>query len=129
MDYEVIDREGLDGKLIIGEGTKIARRVSIDISGNVTIGKNCMIAEDVLIITHSHDINDFMNRKKIKANDIIVEDNVFVGARTIINDNVKKIGENSFIGAGSVLMKNVCKNTIVAGNPAIRIRRKEKKDD
>ena len=129
MKYEVIDREHLGGKLTVGEGTRIARRVSIDISGDVTIGKNCMISEDVLIITHSHDVNDFLNRNKIKPNDLVIQDNVFIGARSIILEKVKVIGKNAFIGAGSIVTKDVEKNTIVVGNPAKIIKKKDGKND
>jgi len=116
--YETIDREGLGGKIRIGDYTKIARRVSIDISGDVTIGSDCLISEDVLIITHAHCQVDFMAKAYIQPKPLVIEDRVFIGARAIITENVNIIHEGAFIGAGSVVTKDVPAHTVVAGNPA-----------
>jgi len=48
---------------------------------------------------------------------VILKDNVWIGDGAIICKGVT-IGENSIIGAGSVVTKNVPANTIFAGNPA-----------
>ncbi|WP_396182126.1 acyltransferase [Flavobacterium saccharophilum] len=48
---------------------------------------------------------------------IIIERNVFIGVRAIIMPGII-VGENAIIGAGSLVTKNVEKNTIVGGNPA-----------
>ena len=128
MKYEVIDREGLGGKLILGDGTFIARRVSIDISGNVIIKNRCVICEDVLIITHKHNKNDYFNKEKTETSDLIIEDDVFIGARSIILPNVDIIGKGAIIGAGSVVTKNVKSNSIVAGNPTKIVGNKNEED-
>jgi tetrahydrodipicolinate N-succinyltransferase len=52
--------------------------------------------------------------------EIIIEDNVWIGAGSIILPGVK-VGRGSIIGAGAVVTKNVDCNTIVAGNPARQI--------
>jgi maltose O-acetyltransferase len=117
-EYEVIDREGLGGTLIKHDSTKISRGVSIDISEKVVIGKNVMVCEDVLILTHDHDKRYFMDRGKIIKSPLVIEDNVFIGARSIILPGCNLIREGTFIGAGSVVTKDTKPDSIYAGNPA-----------
>jgi serine acetyltransferase len=47
----------------------------------------------------------------------VLENNVWLGESVIVNKGVT-IGENSVIGAGSVVTKNIPANVIAAGNPA-----------
>jgi len=61
---------------------------------------------------------DFLN--KIKK-PVIIEDNVFIGAHSLILKGVI-IGENSIIGAGSVVTKSIPANQIWGGNPSKFIR-------
>jgi len=49
--------------------------------------------------------------------EIIIDDDVLVGANTIILKGVH-IGARSVIGAGSVVTKDIPEDSIVAGNPA-----------
>ena len=60
---------------------------------------------------------DFRTRTKIE-----IGNDVWIGANALILPNVKKIGNGAVIGAGSVVTKNVESYTIVAGNPARKIR-------
>ena len=52
-----------------------------------------------------------------KSLEVILEDNVWIGDSAIVNKGVR-IGKNSIVGAGSVVVKNVPPNVVVAGNPA-----------
>ena len=122
MDYEVIEREHRGGKLTLGDGTMIGRRVSIDTSADVIIGENCWISEDVLILTHGHPTeNWYLNKDDLTFSSLSVGNNVFIGARAVITDKVRNIGSNSFIGVGAVVTKDVPPYTIMAGNPAKEI--------
>ena len=64
--------------------------------------------------------NEDMKHRKCAP--VVIEDNVFVGAKCIILKGVT-IGENSIVGAGSVVTKSVPPNQIWAGNPAKFIRK------
>jgi maltose O-acetyltransferase len=52
-----------------------------------------------------------------KIGRVTIGDNVFIGAGSIILQNVC-IGKNSIIGAGSVVTKDIPADSIAAGNPA-----------
>lgn len=78
------------------------------------IGKYTYIASDCHIMTH-----DFCRKKREHT---YIGDNCFIGVGAIIMCGVS-IGNNSIVGAGSIVTKNVPANCIVAGNPAIIIRK------
>ncbi len=64
------------------------------------------------------------DKSEAKKSPVIIEDNVFIGAGCIILKGVT-IGENSIIGAGSVVTCSIPSNQIWAGNPAHYIRNTE----
>ena len=75
---------------------------------------------NVKFISSNHSLDD---RSKHENNDpIYVGKNCWVGAGAIILPGVS-LGDNSVIGAGSVVTKTVEANTVVAGNPAKVLRK------
>lgn len=46
---------------------------------------------------------------------------MYVGAGVIILAGIT-IGDNAVIGAGSIVTKNVAANTVVVGNPAVKVK-------
>ncbi len=111
-----------NAKIIIDDDTGLSG-VVICAASSVKIGKNCLIGSDVKIFdTDFHKISSNNRRydnsfDKIKSAPINIEDNVFIGAGSIIMKGVT-IGENSVIGAGSVVTKDVPRNSIAVGLPA-----------
>ena len=96
---------------------------TISSSSAITIGNNVLIGSGVLITdSDAHSINPkFRNDKnKIMSSPIVIEDDVFIGARSIVLKGVT-IGKGALIGAGSVISKDVEAFAIVAGNPAKKI--------
>lgn len=110
-----ITTELSDSVLTIKESTFINKLCHIDYTGNLTIGKNYTISEEVMIQTHDHGFNP---RSKPTRCPLIIEENVWLGARATILHNVNTIGKNSIIAACSVVTKDVPDNVIVGGNPA-----------
>lgn len=116
-------REGAE--LNIGDDSGLSGS-SICAAVNITIGKKALIGANVLLFDTDFHAKSPVNRRyckemeKIAAKPLVVEDNVFIGANSIITKGVN-IGCNSIVGAGSVVVKAVAESKIVAGNPAKEI--------
>lgn len=95
------------------------------IHDSLTIGNNVNIGGNVLLIdTDCHPIDYELRRvstKGTKFAPIVVEDDVWIGAQSIILKGVT-IGARSVIAAGSVVTKSVPANCIAGGNPCRVIR-------
>ena len=111
---EIILTKGSTLKVL--DNTYIGSNINLRCSGNIQIGSNVRIAQNVSIIDSNYDIsNGFIG--DLIPNDIIIEDNVWIGAGAIILPGVV-IGNSSIIGAGSVVTKSVNKSSLWFGNPA-----------
>lgn len=121
-------------KIICGNHVTIGRNTKIYAVNSVILEDFATIAYDVTIMdNNNHPINpeerkiiysnpslNFPLRSLWKISDsapILIQRNAWVGANAIILKGVT-IGENSIVGIGAVVTKNVPKNCIVAGNPA-----------
>jgi bifunctional N-acetylglucosamine-1-phosphate-uridyltransferase/glucosamine-1-phosphate-acetyltransferase GlmU-like protein len=88
----------------------------------VHIGSYTMLGANVSIVDTDFHTLDPYNRRynkeahRINKETVLIGNNVFIGANTIILKGVK-IGENSVIGAGSVVTSSIPENVIAAGNP------------
>lgn len=122
VDFNVIisRQHNLNGVLNIGKNLFLGRNTHIDYSGDLTISDNVGISEGVLIETHSHPIMmaGDADRKIAEKAPLIIENDVKIGARSIIVESCNKIGRYARIGAGSVVRKSVPRYSIVLGNPA-----------
>src|SRR5256714_14156846 len=61
-------------------------------------------------------------RPKLKTAPVKIGDNVWIGMNAVILKGVT-IGENSVVAAGAVVTKSVPANTVVAGNPAVVVKK------
>lgn len=111
-----------DCDITIGNNVGISQTALISHS-SIKIGNNVKIGGGTSVYTTDfHSLDPIIrvskdDQKHRKSAPVVICDNVFIGAKCIILKGVT-IGENSVIGAGSVVTKNVPANQIWAGNPA-----------
>lgn len=91
-------------------------------SAPITIGDNCFIGPMCGLYTVSHPFDpERRNEGYVTGSPITLKNNVWLGGSCTILPGVT-IGENSVIGAGSVVTKDIPANVVAAGNPARVIR-------
>lgn len=112
----------------IGENFYTNHNCVILDGAKVTFGDNVFIAPNCCFSTAGHPI-DFLQRNEGLefAYPIKVGNNVWIGAGVIVLPGVT-IGDNSIIGAGSVVNKDIPANMIAVGNPC-RVLREITKED
>lgn len=101
----------------IGDGTFIGRRSEIVCMDSVTIGKNCAISWDVLIM--DSDMHNLHGTTKTKP--VVIGNNVWIGTRVTILKGVH-VGDGAIIAAGAMVTRDVPPRSVVVGNPAKVIR-------
>lgn len=112
--------------IFIGEGSYLNVNCSFIDDGIITIGKKVMFGPTVNIATVGHPIQPDM-RKYMYAAPVTIEDNCWIGAGVTICPGVT-IGENSVIGAGSVVIHDIPANSIAVGNPCRVVRQIDERD-
>lgn len=112
-------------KVDIGDNSGIGLNARI---GSVRIGSNVMMGPDVMILSRNHNYDRIDIPSKFQGNaeeePVIVEDDVWIGARVIILPGVH-VGKGVIIGAGAVVTKNMPNYSIAAGNPARVVRMRD----
>lgn len=103
----------IGGNSFIGQGTIIVSR------SRISIGENCLIAENVTIRDQNHKfgVRELIHESGFDVKEIEIGDNVWIGAKVCILAGVI-IGEGSVIGAGSVVTKTLPSRIVAVGNPA-----------
>lgn len=95
---------------------------------DVFIGDDVMIGPNVTIATGTHPICPELRRKNYQFNlPIHIGNCVWIGAGSIVLPGVT-IGDNSVIGAGSVVTKDIPSNVVAYGNPCRVIRKINEND-
>lgn len=113
--------EGREGRITIGDYVLISPGTHIVASESISIGSNTMFASGCYVSDSDwHDTYD-RTRELDKHAPIVIGENTWFGVRAIVCKGVT-VGDNSIIGAGSVVTKDIPPNCIAAGNPAHVVR-------
>lgn len=111
----------IKGKFEMDEGSSIAHNCTISgEQSGVFIGKNVMIAPNVVIIAFNHGFENTelpMGMQKNSEAPVVIEDDVWIASNYTIGKGVT-IGTGSIIGANSFVNKDVKPYSIMGGVPA-----------
>ena len=110
------------GGIVLGNGSGLG--VNCLVHGPLVIGNNVMMGPDVVILTHSHNIDRVdvpMGQQGSWVRKVTIGNDVWIGMRSIIMPGIT-IGDGAIIGAGAVVTKDVPDYAVVGGVPARIIR-------
>lgn len=105
--------------LAIGDYCWIGENVWIDNLSQITIGSNVCISQGAMLLTGNH--NYKKARFDLMLGSIIIEDGVWIGAKSVICPGIK-CESHSILNVGSVASKSMEAYSIYQGVPAIKIR-------
>ncbi len=112
-DCNICENVFVEGDAVIGD--------RVTIKNGVQVWNGVTILDDVFIGPNATFMNDKFpkskNRNYVQLN-TVVESGASIGANATILPGVR-VGENALVGAGAVVTKNVPRNAVVTGNPAV----------
>ncbi len=103
------------GPLIIDDGVQINQDVHLDTTGGLTLGRDVLISEGVVIYTHDHGLDPRAAPEMLPKT---IAPDVWIGMRAVIMPQCRRIGPGAVIGAGAIVVHDVPAGAIVGGNPA-----------
>lgn len=113
--------------ITLGKYTYINMNCCFIDDGKINVGNNVLFGPCVTIVTVGHPIKPDM-RQYMVADPVTIHDNCWIGANVTICPGVT-IGENTVIGAGSVVTKDIPANVVAVGNPCRVLREIDEKDE
>ena len=101
----------------IGEGSCIQAGASL--WTKVEVGKDCVVAPMASVSHHTVLMDGcFVSPGATVGSSMVLEERVFVGMGAVVMSGVKRIGEGAYIGAGSLVIRDVAAGKLVYGSPA-----------
>ncbi len=116
-----------EGTISIGAKTVIGQECTISSFQHVSIGRECVVADRVMLIDFDHGIVEVdrpIRLQGIYKRDVRVGNNVWIGYGACILRGVT-VGDNAVIGTNAVVTRDVPANAVVGGVPARLIRMRE----
>ncbi len=108
--------------ICVGKNTTIGYHNFLFASKGITIGNNCLIAPFVYIVDSDHRIHkgELINRQSNVAEEIIIEDDVWIASNSTILKGVR-INRGAVVAANSVVNKDIPEYEIWGGSPVKKI--------
>ncbi|MDO8186736.1 acyltransferase [Conexibacter sp. JD483] len=116
-----------EGEVRIGAKSVLGQECTISCYQHVSIGRECIIADRVMLIDFDHGVVDVerpIRLQGIYKRDVRVGSNVWIGYGAALLRGVT-VGDNAVIGTNSVVTRDVAENAVAAGVPARELRRRE----
>ncbi len=112
------------GDVYIGDRTRIG--LGCTLIGPVKVGNDVRIAQNVVLSGLNHKYEDDsvpISEQGVTTNNIIVEDETWIAANCVVLPGVT-IGKHAVVSAGSIVRRNVPAYSVVSGNPAKVIKKR-----
>ena len=101
----------------IGDGTFVNHRTELVAHQHVRLGRDCLLAWDVLVLdSDSHSVDGGP-----RSAPVVIGDRVWIGCRATVLKGVT-VGDGAVVAAGAVVTGDVPPRALVAGNPARIVR-------
>ena len=116
-----------EGEVSIGAKTVMGQECTISAYQSVSIGRECIIADRVMLIDFDHGVVEVdrpIREQGIYKRDVRVGHNVWIGYGACVLRGVS-VGSNSIVGTNAVVTSDVPENAVVGGVPARTIRMRE----
>ncbi len=111
------------GNISLGDGVYVNTGCVILDCGLVNIGSNVLLGPHVQIYAAHHPVDPTRRRGgRELASPVVIEDDVWIGGGAILCPGVR-VGRNTTIGAGSVVVADVPPDVVAAGNPCRVVRK------
>jgi acetyltransferase-like isoleucine patch superfamily enzyme len=116
-----------EGEAFIGAKTVIGQECTISAFQHVSIGRECIIADRVMLIDFDHGVVEVdrpIRQQGIYKRDVRVGHNVWVGYGACVLRGCT-VGDNAILGTYAVVTDDVPDNAVVGGVPAKLIRMRD----
>jgi acetyltransferase-like isoleucine patch superfamily enzyme len=116
-----------EGEVVVGAKTVLGQECTVSAFQHVSIGRECVVADRVMMIDFDHGIVDVerpIRLQGIYKRDLRIGHNCWIGYGACILRGVT-IGDNSVVGTSAVVTRDVPANAVVAGVPARVLRMRE----
>lgn len=125
MAMEEYADESFQPSISIGDNTYIGHGVTISCANCIEIGRDVTFGDNVYVADNGHgyeEIGTNIMKQRLKTGEVRIGDRAWIGKNAVIAFNLE-IGEQAVVAANSFVNRSVPAYTVVAGNPAVAVKR------